>query len=118
MARILLADDEQATQELVTRALLSDGHDVVAVADGTDALERLRAEPSGFALLISDIQMPGMNGLELAEAVASISPSVGIVLMSGFATSAGASASARIRRMVTKPFSLEEIRKVVREALA
>ena len=67
MARILLADDDAATRDLVKRALATDGHAVSSTQDGTEALERLQEAPDGFDLLISDVQMPGLDGVALAE---------------------------------------------------
>lgn len=120
MVRILLADDEQAARELVSRALSGEGHDVVVANDGAEALERIAAEPAAFRLLISDIQMPGLDGLTLAEKAAALSPSLVIVLMTGFAPTIDIPAAIRPRvaKLVTKPFTLDQIRQVVREALA
>src|SRR5215471_19230327 len=67
MARILLADDDAATRELVQRALAMDGHDVVVTQDGAEALERLEAGGGRIDLLISDVQMPGVDGIDLVE---------------------------------------------------
>jgi CheY-like chemotaxis protein len=62
MARILLADDDAATRDLVKRALAIDGHAVTSTQDGTEALDAITATPSGFDLLISDVQMPSLDG--------------------------------------------------------
>ena len=60
MARILLAEDDAATRDMVQRALTADGHQVVVTQDGAEALEKLRGG-GGFDLLISDVQMPGVE---------------------------------------------------------
>src|SRR5262245_2166745 len=59
MARILLAEDDAATRDLVHRALSTDGHSVTSTQDGTDALDKLREGPGNFDLLVTDVQMPG-----------------------------------------------------------
>ena len=63
MARILLAEDDAATRDMVQRALAMDGHEVVVTQDGAEALEKLQAAPGRFDLLISDVQMPGVDGV-------------------------------------------------------
>jgi CheY-like chemotaxis protein len=84
MARILLADDDAAARDLVQRALASDGHDVTATHDGVEALERLQGAGADFELLISDVQMPGLDGIELIEKALAITPKMRVILMSGF----------------------------------
>ena len=67
MARILLAEDDAATRDLVQRALGLDGHEVVVTQDGMEALEKLQAAPARVDLLITDVQMPVLDGIALAE---------------------------------------------------
>jgi CheY-like chemotaxis protein len=120
MARILLADDDAATRDMVERALATDGHAVTATQDGAEALEKLRDAPNGFDLLITDVQMPGLDGIALAEAGLAASTKLRIVLMSGFADEFGRAEhlKAKIARVLTKPFTLEQIRSAVKAALA
>lgn len=119
MARILLADDDVATLDFVRRALTSDGHDVVATQNGSEALEWLTREPGSFALLISDVQMPGMDGLTLAAKALESDARLRIILMSGFAGgfAAADALKGRIHAMLTKPLTLEQMRRHVRGAL-
>lgn len=119
MARILLADDDAATRDLVQRALATDGHQVVSTQDGAEALEKLQAAPGGFDLLISDVQMPGVDGIELVEKSLQAAPGLRVVLMSGFAGELDRAQHLKdkIGRVITKPFSLEQARAVVREVL-
>ena len=88
MARILLAEDDAATRDMVQRALTADGHQVVVTQDGAEALEKLRGG-GGFDLLISDVQMPGVDGIELVEKGLAGNPKLRVILMSGFAGELG-----------------------------
>ena len=82
MARVLIAEDDLQMREAVSRALSGNGHAVTAVSDGYAALERLAAE--SFDLLLSDIAMPGMDGIELALIAAKSWPNVAVLLMTGY----------------------------------
>ena len=120
MARILLADDDASTRDLVQRALATDGHNVSPTQDGSEALEKLREAPGSFDLLITDVQMPGLDGIALAEASVGIDAKLRVILMSGFAGELGRAdhLQGRISRVLTKPFTLEQIRAAVKAALA
>jgi CheY-like chemotaxis protein len=119
MARILLADDDASARDLVQRALASDGHNVVATHDGAEALEQLQAS-GPFDLLISDVQMPGEDGIELIEKAVAAAPKMRVILMSGFAGELDRAKHLRskIAREISKPFTLEQVRAVVKAALA
>jgi two-component system, cell cycle response regulator CpdR len=118
MARILLAEDDAATRDLVQRALALDGHEMIVTQDGAEALERLQ-DAQRVDLLISDVQMPGLDGIELVEKALTVLPKLRVVLMSGFAGELGRAEhlKGRIARVITKPFSLEQIRAAVRSVL-
>jgi len=120
MARILLAEDDAATRDLVQRALGLDGHQVVVTQDGAEALEYLRAAAAPPELLISDVQMPGLDGIALIEASLKVAPQLRVLLMSGFADELGRAEHLRskIARIISKPFTLEQIRTAVKGALA
>jgi two-component system, cell cycle response regulator CpdR len=119
MARILLADDDAAARDLVQRALVGDGHDVVATHDGAEALEQLQGDGAGFELLISDVQMPGVDGIELIEKALAIAPKMRVILMSGFTDELDRAKhlKSKIAREISKPFTLEQVRGVVRAVL-
>ena len=110
MARILLADDDAATRDLVRRALATDGHTVSSTQDGTEALDKLREAPGGFDLLITDVQMPGLDGIALAETALAGSPQLRIVLMSG---GKPFPPTGQADHLIRKPFTAEIIRQVV-----
>jgi two-component system, cell cycle response regulator CpdR len=120
MAHVLLADDEQATRDLVRRALELDGHSVVAAGGGSEALDLLLARPDAFDVLVSDVQMPGLDGISLAQQATAACPALCVLLMSGFVEQLerGREIKARKILVVTKPFSLETVRGLVRELLA
>ena len=119
MAHILLAEDEEALRGFIVRALAEDGHKVVAVADGAAALDTLRRERGRFQLLLTDVRMPVMDGVELALAAARDNPDLIILLMTGFADQRERAhgLDALIHDVITKPFSIAEIKHAVEEAL-
>lgn len=84
-ARILVVDDERAVRRYVSRVLGSEGYAVHEAADGTEALELVRAEPDGRNLVVSDIVMPRCNGVELHETIAGFAATLPVILMSGYA---------------------------------
>ena len=120
MARILIAEDEDAIRGMVARALLLDGHDVMTANDGAEALEVLTREHGAFELLLTDIRMPVMDGIALALAAARDYPDLIILLMTGYADQRERAFGLKtlIHDVVTKPFTLATIRAAVGEALA
>jgi two-component system, cell cycle response regulator CpdR len=118
MARILIAEDEASVQEFVQRALQHAGHETVAVADGLAALAALKG--SDFDLLLTDIVMPGLDGISLALKVSKDHPDMKILLMTGYASERqrAYNLEALIHRVVSKPFTLEQICAAVAEELA
>src|SRR5438046_10763696 len=85
MPRVLNADDEVSMRALVARAIAMDGHDIVTAQDGAEALEILTREQGAFDLLLTDIQMPVMDGIALALSAARDFPNLKLLLMTGFA---------------------------------
>ena len=119
MARILVAEDDTGVRLLVARALRLEGHDVVLAEDGEMAIDILAEENGAFDLVLSDIRMPGMTGIELGHAARSAFPDLPILLMTGYAEQREAAddLSAIIIGVVDKPFTLAEIRLRVTQAL-
>ena len=119
MARILIAEDEEALRALVARALKGDGHDVITAADGGAALDCLTREEGRFDLLLTDIKMPVMDGIAVALAAARDYPDLVILLMTGYADQRerASNLKALIHDVVSKPFSLAEIKAAVTGAL-
>ncbi|HKR92884.1 cell cycle two-component system response regulator CpdR [Novosphingobium sp.] len=108
MIRILLAEDDPAMRTYLTRALQNAGYDVVAVDRGSAALPYLESEE--FDLLLSDIVMPEMDGIELAQRCAEISPLTKVMFITGFAAvTLRASREAPHAKVLSKPFHLRDI---------
>ena len=120
MARILLAEDEEPLRLLLARAFAEDRHDVVAAADGGEALDALNEAQGAFDLLLTDIRMPVMDGIALALAAARDYPKLTILLMTGYADQRerASGLDTLIHDVVTKPFSLAQIKGAVADALA
>ena len=118
MAKILVAEDEPSVAEFVQRALKHKGHEVRSVPDGFAAVAALAAEP--FDLLLTDIVMPGMDGITLALKAGQDHPDMRILLMTGFAAERqrAHNLEALVNRVISKPFTLEEIIAAVDEVLA
>ena len=120
MSKILIADDEDSMRQLVARAIAMDGHEIVTAQDGAEALEILTRADGRFDLLLTDIQMPVMDGIALALSVARDFPDLTILLMTGFADQRerASNLNALVHDVVTKPFSVADIRTAVADALA
>ncbi|MHC2663419.1 putative Zn finger-like uncharacterized protein [Bradyrhizobium diazoefficiens] len=120
MPKILIADDEDSMRQLVARAIAMDGHETVTAQDGAEALEILTREDGAFDLLLTDIQMPVMDGIALALSAARDFPDLTILLMTGFADQRerASNLNALVHDVVTKPFSVADIRTAVADALA
>lgn len=120
MATILLADDDAAVRDLVRRALASDGHSVHVTQDGLEALEQLTTNGAAFDILITDVDMPQLDGISLAEKALLIKPALAVILMSGFTDQLERAARLRVARLLSipKPFSLDQIKQIVKSALA
>jgi two-component system cell cycle response regulator CpdR len=120
MPKILIADDEDSMRQLVARAIAMDGHETVTAQDGAEALEILTREDGAFDLLLTDIQMPVMDGIALALSAARDFPDLTILLMTGYADQRerASNLNALVHDVVTKPFSVADIRTAVADALA
>jgi putative two-component system response regulator len=117
MAKVLVIDDEPLVRDLVSDILADDGHEVLAAATAEAALEAL-GDPS-LGLVVSDIVMPGLSGLELLAAARRRRPNLPVVLVTGRATHGVVSAALAggADGLVMKPFSHAELLRTVRTAL-
>jgi two-component system, cell cycle response regulator CpdR len=108
MIRILLAEDEEAMRMYLSRALENAGFSVASVDRGTAAIPLLENEH--FDLLLSDIVMPEMDGIELAQRCAEISPATKVMFITGFAAvTLKANREAPQARVLSKPFHLKDL---------
>jgi two-component system, cell cycle response regulator CpdR len=106
--RILLAEDEEAMRAYLERALTKAGFDVTSVDRGTEAVPHL--EKGEFDLLLSDIVMPEMDGIELAQRCAEVSPRTKVMFITGFAAvSLRASREQPHAKVLSKPFHLRDL---------
>ena len=108
MIRILLAEDDTVMREYLTRALERSGYAVSAVDRGTAAIPLLQSER--FDLLLTDIVMPEMDGIELAQKCAEIAPETRVMFITGFAAvTLKATEAMPQARVLSKPFHLRDL---------
>ncbi|HEU4594184.1 MAG TPA: sigma-54 dependent transcriptional regulator [Pyrinomonadaceae bacterium] len=117
MANILIVDDEQGMRQLLSLVFGRADHQVRAAESGAKALEMLRREPAD--LIISDVKMPDMNGIELLRAVREFLPEVAVVMMTAFATVDTAREAFKLGAddFIQKPFDVDELKLIVGKAL-
>ena len=117
-ARILIVDDEQHMCDVCSRTLQRGGYEVVAVSDPHRAA-RLLKEDRPFDLMLTDIKMPTMSGLDLARIARERDPAMAIVIMTGFASMENLQQSVQrgVADFLAKPFELEQLRLAVDQAL-
>ncbi len=119
MARILIAEDDDAIRKLVIRALSEDGHELTVAVDGASAFDLLSRHNGELDLLLIDVKMPKMDGIALALAAGRHHPDVAIMLMTGYTDQRERAhdLDALVHDVIAKPFSVEQIKGTVREAL-
>jgi two-component system, cell cycle response regulator CpdR len=116
--RILLAEDDDSMRSFLERALTKAGYQVIAFANGKEAYERLLQEP--FTLLLTDIVMPQMDGIELARRASEIDPKLKIMFITGFAavTLNTHGPALKDARVLSKPFHLKDLVREIDRLLA
>ena len=117
MATLLIADDEKGYRDVLKVIFEDLGHSVHAVTDGRSALAHLKRQPCD--IVISDVRMPDMDGIEFLRAAREFYPDIGIVMMTAFGTIDTAREAFKLGAydFVTKPFNNEELRTIVDRAL-
>ena len=115
--RILVADDDAVIREGLRRILTAEGYDVETVSNGRAALERL--EQQRFKLLVTDLKMPGMSGLEVLQSLRACQPELPVVLITGYAAIDNAVEAMKngATDYLSKPFSNDEIVSKVKNAM-
>jgi CheY-like chemotaxis protein len=111
---ILVVDDDKAIRKLVTSVLALQGYKTIEAANGLEALQLYGSYRSDILLVISDVQMPVMDGLEAASRMRSIAPDVPVILMTG---AAGEVAQLAGWQALQKPFNPAELLERVRSKL-
>ena len=109
MTKILLAEDDNTMRRFLVKALKNAGYDVVSFDNGLSAYHRLREEP--FELLLTDIVMPEMDGIELARKATELDPDLKVMFITGFAAVAlnADSQAPKDAKVLSKPFHLKDL---------
>ncbi len=115
--RVLLVDDEAMVVRVVARLLERAGFLVTVHTNPRQALEAIRADPQGFDVLLTDMTMPGMSGIELARGAGAAGATMPVVLLSGWvdAEAERQARSAGIARILSKPLQVATLVDVVTE---
>jgi len=118
MSKILLAEDDTDMRRFLVKALQNAGFDVTSYDNGLSAYQRLREEP--FELLLTDIVMPEMDGIELARRAAELDPDIKIMFITGFAAVAlnADSTAPKHAKVLSKPIHLRDLVNEVHKMLA
>ena len=117
MSNILIVDDEQSYRQLLSLVFDGDGHSMRTATNGREALQMLQGEPAD--LIISDVKMPDMDGIEMLRAVRETLPDLGVILMTAFASVETAREAFKLGAddFIQKPFDVEELKLIVRKTL-
>ena len=118
--RILFIDDEKPLVDFVREILTELGYEVVAHTSSPEALEQFSQQPDRFDLVIADVIMPDLTGLELAEAIMKLRPGVPVILCSGFVDPEKAKRAKEmgIKDFIRKPFGVREFAETIRRVLS
>src|SRR5204863_1559699 len=117
MSNILIVDDEQSYRQLLNLVFEGDGHTIRTAMNGREALEILQTEPAD--VVISDVKMPDMDGIEMLQALRETQPELGVILMTAFATVETAREAFKLGAddFIQKPFDVDELKLIVEKAL-
>jgi excisionase family DNA binding protein len=115
--RVLVADDEASIRELLGRTLALAEYDVDVVVDGRSALERLRAD--NYDLLIADLRMPGVDGLQLIREARRFNSLLKVIIITGYSSESAAieAVNLGVNGYLTKPFRVAQVLSAVAKAL-
>jgi two-component system cell cycle sensor histidine kinase/response regulator CckA len=117
---ILLVDDEQMVRAYVRNILKSDGFDIVEAADGVEALAIIQQLDGAINLLLTDVRMPRMDGIELAHKVSDTYPHIPVLFISGYALDIEVEKNRHPKKacgFVSKPFRPQPLREAVRKCI-
>ena len=115
---VLVVDDEPDVRELLVEYFREAGHEVSSAADGTEAVADITRNPTKYGLVISDLQLPGIDGLGVLKAAKAANPSVAVIIVTGYASVDSAVRAVRLGAYdyLTKPFTLGQIDVIVGRA--
>ncbi len=117
-ARVLLVEDDDAVRQFAEEVLREAGHEVFAAADGNEALALASRDAAQIDVLVTDVVMPGLNGIELADRLELSMPRLRVLFMSGYPADADVTAAGDGRRQfIGKPFKPADLRRSVRALL-
>ena len=117
MSNILIVDDEQSYRQLLSLVFEGDVHTIRTAANGLEALTLLQAEPAD--VVISDVKMPDMDGIEMLRSIRETLPDLGIVFMTAFASVEAAREAFKLGAddFIQKPFDVEELKLIVKKTI-
>lgn len=123
MSHILLAEDDDSMRQFLELALTRAGHSITSCSTGMEALDLIQKNGAEYDMLLADIVMPGMDGIELSQKATTLFPKLKVMFITGFAAVAmgqrnSANAGAGHARILSKPFHLNDLVKQVEELLA
>lgn len=115
--RVLVVEDEPSVRMVLTEALEDAGFEIMEACDGTEALKLIQ-DPGGMQIVVTDINMPGLNGFDVANQARALYPSLPVIFVSALIHQASERNMASPCRWLTKPFRIDVLVGTVREMLA
>jgi DNA-binding NtrC family response regulator len=115
---VLVVDDESEVRDLLVEYFREAGHQVSSAADGTEAVAEITNHPTKYDLIISDLQLPGVDGLGVLKAAKAANPATSVIIVTGYASVDSAVRAVRLGAYdyLTKPFTLGQIDVIVTRA--
>jgi len=116
--RVLIVDDEADVRDLLVEYFREAGHEVSSASDGTQAVAEISGHPTKYDFIISDLQLPGVDGLGVLKAAKAANPSISVIIITGYASVDSAVRAVRLGAYdyLTKPFTLGQIDVIVQRA--
>ena len=115
--RILVVDDEEIVRDMLFDALSPTGYTVKTAKDGNDAIAQIEKEP--FEIVITDLKMPGMDGIELLQRIQKINQDICVLIITAYSTVESAVSAMKLGAYdyICKPFELEEMKVIIEKAV-
>jgi CheY-like chemotaxis protein len=117
--RVLVADDDDDTRELLCASLIRSGFEVVEFHDGASLVDWAQRSPHGFQAVVSDIGMPGLDGVQVCERLRAIAPLVPVILVTAYRDqpTLGRARQAGAREILSKPTTPRQVISLVKQVL-